>query len=49
MRFASLDDIRSFCGDLPHGNAKAAAAATARQSVLTKPPGSLGQLEAIAL
>lgn len=48
MRFASLDDIRSFCGDLPHGNAKAAAAATARQGVLTKPPGSLGRLEELA-
>jgi nicotinate-nucleotide--dimethylbenzimidazole phosphoribosyltransferase len=48
MRFATLDDIRAFCSDLSHGNAKAAAAALARQAVLTKPPGSLGRLEDLA-
>ena len=48
MRFASLDDIRAFCGDLPHGNDRAEAAALARQGQLTKPPGSLGRLESLA-
>ena len=48
MSFASLDEIRAFCHDLPHGNTQAAAAATERQSQLTKPPGSLGRLEELA-
>lgn len=45
MRFDTLDDIRALCGDPALGNAQAAAAADARQAVLTKPPGSLGRLE----
>lgn len=47
MRFESLDDIRGFCGDPPHGNDQAEAAAIARQGQLTKPPGSLGRLESL--
>ena len=49
MHFRSLDDIRSACRDLPAGDAASAAAAAARQDQLTKPTGSLGQLEALAL
>src|SRR5258708_27764620 len=48
MQFDSLDDIRSFCRDLPGGDARAAEAAALRQQALTKPPGSLGRLEALA-
>ena len=44
----SMQAIRESCGALPQGDAAAAAAAAARQDTLTKPPGSLGQLEAIA-
>jgi nicotinate-nucleotide--dimethylbenzimidazole phosphoribosyltransferase len=46
-RFASLDALRAACLDLPAGNDAAAAAATARDAQLTKPPGSLGRLEEI--
>jgi nicotinate-nucleotide--dimethylbenzimidazole phosphoribosyltransferase len=49
MRFNSLDDIRSFCRDLPQGDAQAAGAAALRQQNLTKPPGSLGRLEELAI
>jgi nicotinate-nucleotide--dimethylbenzimidazole phosphoribosyltransferase len=49
MQFDSLDDIRRFCRDLPGGDAGAAKAATLRQQVLTKPPGSLGRLEELAI
>lgn len=49
MRFNSLDDIRAFCRDLPGGDAQAADAATLRQQNLTKPPGSLGRLEELAI
>jgi nicotinate-nucleotide--dimethylbenzimidazole phosphoribosyltransferase len=49
MQFSSLDDIRRFCRDLPGGDADAAAAAARRQQTLTKPPGSLGRLEEIAI
>jgi nicotinate-nucleotide--dimethylbenzimidazole phosphoribosyltransferase len=48
MQFDSLDDISAFCRDLPDGDARAADAATLRQEVLTKPPGSLGRLEELA-
>jgi nicotinate-nucleotide--dimethylbenzimidazole phosphoribosyltransferase len=47
--FASLDDLRAACLDLPAGDSGAAAAAAQRQSMLTKPPGSLGRLEEIAI
>jgi nicotinate-nucleotide--dimethylbenzimidazole phosphoribosyltransferase len=49
MQFDSLDDIRAFCRDLPAGDERAAAAATLRQQALTKPPGSLGRLEELAI
>jgi nicotinate-nucleotide--dimethylbenzimidazole phosphoribosyltransferase len=49
MQFDSLDDIRSFCRDLPAGDAGAAEVAAQRQQVLTKPPGSLGRLEELAI
>ena len=49
MQFDSLDDIRSFCRDLPDGDASAAEAATQRQQGLTKPSGSLGRLEELAI
>ena len=49
MQFDSLDDIRAFCRDLPGGNTRAADAATLRQQALTKPPGSLGRLEQLAI
>ena len=49
MQFDSLDDIRSFCRDLPDGDTSAAEAATQRQQALTKPSGSLGRLEELAI
>ncbi len=49
MQFDSLDEIRAFCRDLPVGDGHAAAAATLRQQALTKPPGSLGRLEELAI
>src|SRR5882757_2439640 len=48
MQFDNLDDIRTFCRDLPDGDARAADAAALRQQGLTKPPGSLGRLEELA-
>src|SRR6266700_990682 len=49
MQFDSLDDIAAFCRDLSIGDARAAAAAMVRQRALTKPPGSLGRLEELAI
>jgi nicotinate-nucleotide--dimethylbenzimidazole phosphoribosyltransferase len=49
MQFSKLDDISAFCRDLPTGDSAAAEAAAARQQVLTKPPGSLGRLEELAI
>src|SRR5712671_2974522 len=49
MQFDSLDDIRAFCRDLPGGDVHAAGVATLRQQSLTKPPGSLGRLEQLAI
>lgn len=48
-RFTSLDDVRALCSALPDGDAQAARGAAARQDVLTKPQGSLGRLEEIAI
>ncbi|HXW24420.1 MAG TPA: nicotinate-nucleotide--dimethylbenzimidazole phosphoribosyltransferase [Xanthobacteraceae bacterium] len=45
--FASLDDLRAACRDLPAGDAAAATAVAARDAVLTKPAGSLGRLEEV--
>jgi nicotinate-nucleotide--dimethylbenzimidazole phosphoribosyltransferase len=49
MLFDSLDDIRTFCRDLPAGDRRFAEAATRRQQNLTKPPDSLGRLEELAI
>jgi nicotinate-nucleotide--dimethylbenzimidazole phosphoribosyltransferase len=49
MQFTSLDDIRAFCRDLPDGDVPTAEQATRRQQNLTKPPGSLGRLEDLAI
>jgi nicotinate-nucleotide--dimethylbenzimidazole phosphoribosyltransferase len=43
-----FDDIRRLLADLPPPDEEAAAAVRARDSRLTKPPGSLGRLEHIA-
>ncbi len=48
MQFVSLAALRAACRDLPAGDEAAAATIAARQAVLTKPPGSLGRLEALA-
>ena len=45
--FNSLAEFRAACLDLPEGDSAAAATVMARQAELTKPPGSLGQLEEI--
>jgi nicotinate-nucleotide--dimethylbenzimidazole phosphoribosyltransferase len=44
-RFASLDELRAACLDLPDGNAEAAAQVARREATLTKPLRSLGRLE----
>ncbi len=49
MQFDSLDEIRAFCRDMPGGDTRAAEAAARRQQILTKPPGSLGRLEELAV
>ena len=49
MQLSKLDDIGALCRDLPRGDLAAAEAAMARQRVLTKPPGSLGRLEELAV
>jgi nicotinate-nucleotide--dimethylbenzimidazole phosphoribosyltransferase len=49
MQFSKLDDISAFCRELPKGDSQAADSAAARQQVLTKPPGSLGRLEELAI
>ena len=49
MRFPTLDALRSACLDLGPGDDDAAEAALARQDTLTKPQGSLGRLEEIAV
>jgi nicotinate-nucleotide--dimethylbenzimidazole phosphoribosyltransferase len=45
----TLDDLRPRLGQLPMPDSAAVAAAAARQSELTKPPGALGRLEELAL
>jgi nicotinate-nucleotide--dimethylbenzimidazole phosphoribosyltransferase len=49
MRFASLDDLRAVCRGLPGGEQRFADTAARRQQNLTKPPGSLGRLEELAI
>ncbi|MFQ5624912.1 MAG: nicotinate-nucleotide--dimethylbenzimidazole phosphoribosyltransferase, partial [Paracoccaceae bacterium] len=47
--FPTLDDFREILGRLPGPDEAAAAAARARDAVLTKPPGALGRLEDLAI
>ena len=49
MPFDTLDDLRAFCRDLPKGDDRFAEIAALRQQNLTKPPGSLGRLEELAI
>jgi nicotinate-nucleotide--dimethylbenzimidazole phosphoribosyltransferase len=49
MPFKTVDELRSACLDLPAGDDDAAKAAAARQDTLTKPQGSLGRMEAVAI
>ncbi len=49
MPFQSLADIRTLLTRLPAPDAKAIAAAEARNGQLTKPPGALGRLETVAI
>ena len=52
MRFddlTAMTDLPARLADLPAFDAEAAAAAQARQAELTKPPGSLGRLEELAI
>jgi nicotinate-nucleotide--dimethylbenzimidazole phosphoribosyltransferase len=49
MPFASLDDLRAFCRDLPGAEQRFSDIAARRQQNLTKPPGSLGRLEELAI
>ena len=46
--FDSLDSLSRACARLPPGSQTAAEAVARRQEQLTKPPGSLGRLEALA-
>ncbi len=49
MSFNAFSDLRAACETLPLANAATMAEAGNRQSQLTKPPGSLGRLEDIAI
>jgi nicotinate-nucleotide--dimethylbenzimidazole phosphoribosyltransferase len=46
--FATLESLEDACRSLPGGDDDAAAAVRERQGQLTKPPGSLGELENLA-
>ncbi|HEX2654016.1 MAG TPA: nicotinate-nucleotide--dimethylbenzimidazole phosphoribosyltransferase [Xanthobacteraceae bacterium] len=48
-RFASLPDLHAACLDLPSGDDRAASLVAAREAQLTKPSGSLGRLEDLAI
>ena len=48
-QFNSLDAFRARLAALPQPDAEAVAAAKARDAELTKPPGALGRLEALAI
>lgn len=48
-RFSSIDQLRAAGTDLPAADISASDAAAGRQSVLTKPLGSLGRLEDLAV
>lgn len=47
--FQTMDALREACRNLPSGDEDAAIAARARQNTLTKPQGSLGRLEELAI
>jgi nicotinate-nucleotide--dimethylbenzimidazole phosphoribosyltransferase len=47
--FATLDGFAALMRDVPSPDAVAIAAASARNAQLTKPPGALGRLEALAI
>lgn len=49
MHLASLDDLKAGCHELHGGDPSIEAAARAHQAELTKPPGSLGRLEDVAV
>lgn len=49
MKLTSLAAVADLAASLPQADAKAADAALARQNSLTKPPGSLGRLEELAV
>ena len=49
MPFKSLTDVRAMLAVLPSSDPRAVAAAEARNGQLTKPPGALGRLEAVAI
>ena len=46
---ATLDEMRALLAQLPGPDLEAGSAAAARQAQLTKPPGSLGRLEELAI
>jgi nicotinate-nucleotide--dimethylbenzimidazole phosphoribosyltransferase len=48
MNFPTIEALRAACLALPPGDEAAASAVSQRQASLTKPPGSLGRLEALA-
>jgi nicotinate-nucleotide--dimethylbenzimidazole phosphoribosyltransferase len=48
-RFSSIAQLSAACRDLPGRDEASAAAASARQDTLTKPQGSLGRLEELAI
>ncbi|MEX0345674.1 MAG: nicotinate-nucleotide--dimethylbenzimidazole phosphoribosyltransferase [Rhizobiaceae bacterium] len=47
--FSSFETLRAACNELGQGSDRAAQAASARQDTLTKPQGSLGRLEELAI
>jgi nicotinate-nucleotide--dimethylbenzimidazole phosphoribosyltransferase len=49
MPFQTFADVRTLLGRLPEADAAAVAAAEARNTQLTKPPGALGRLERLAV
>lgn len=49
IRFNALNDIAAMAKTLPQADSAARAGAQARQNALTKPPGSLGRLEDLAI
>lgn len=48
-RFSQIDHLRAACAELGTPDESAAGAASARQATLTKPQGSLGRLEELAI